>query len=374
MKFNIDGKLFYQQLQAVNKVINSKNSIQILENFLFVLKDDILSITGSDQENIVTVSVGVNDVEGEGAIAVPAKTLLEITKEVNNQPVTFSLDETTGEIDLIFLTGDFKFMGINGDEFPRGEDMPEDAPKITVPAKVVTKGIEKTLYCVSLDQLRPVMTGIYWDIHEGDITFVASDYHKLVRYINSDCNPGLEASFVMPAKPAGIIKSIIDKEVDKVEITLGDKGARFSFGNVTVTCRFIKGAYPNYNRVIPENNPYEMQVDRDKFLNAMRRVAIFASKASNLVKFEIDSSSLRLSAQDLEYGTSAKESVNCQYEGNPITIGFSSLFSVEILSNLTGESVLVRLSDPARPGVFEPLDQEPNESLVTIQMPLQVIE
>jgi DNA polymerase III, beta subunit len=374
MKFNIDGKLFQQQLQAVSKVINSKNALSILDNFLFQLEDGWLTITGSDQENIVSSRVEVSDSDGDGAVAVPAKTLLEITKEVNNQPLTFSLNESTGEIDVVFLSGRFRFMGINADEYPRGEKMEDDATVLVLPSSVVKKGIEKTIYAVSLEPIRPMMTGIFWDIHEGDITFVASDTHKLVRYINSEVNPGVVTSFIMPAKPASIIKGILDKETQDVKMTLGSKGARFEFGDYTLTCRFIKGNYPNYNRVIPESNPFLVKVDRDTILNAMRRVAIFASKASGLVKFEISDMGMKLSAQDLDYGTSAEEMVMCEYDGNPMTIGFNSSFTLEILSNLSGDTALIRLSDPARPGVFEPLDQETNENIVSIQMPLQVIE
>lgn len=374
MRFNIDGKLFQQQLQAVNKVINSKNALSILDNFLFELKDGILKITGSDQENIVSSSTPVSDPEGEGAIAVPAKTLLEITKEISNQPLTFSLNEETREIVVAFLTGHFNFMGINADEFPRGEEMTGDIVELNLPASVVRKGIEKTLYAVSVEPIRPMMTGIYWDIHEGDITFVASDTHKLVRYINFETNPEVVRSFIMPAKPASILKGILDKETESVKLTIGEKGAKFEFGNFSLTCRFIKGAYPNYNRVIPQSNPFTMRVDRETFLNAMRRVAIFASKASNLVKFELEETEMRLSAQDLDYGTSAREKVMCEYEGNPMTIGFNSQYTIEILSNMTGETAVVKVSDPARPGIFEPLEQEPNENLLTIQMPLQVIE
>lgn len=374
MKFNIDGKLFQQQVQAVNKVVNSKNALSILDNFLFVLENGWLTITGSDSENVLSSRVEVQDAEGEGAIAVPAKTLIEITKEVNNQPITFSVDDTTGEIEIIFLSGQFSFMGINGDEYPRGDQMEPDAMRLTLPASVVRKGIENTLYAVSLEPIRPMMTGIYWDIHEGDITFVASDTHKLVRYINAETSPGVTTSFIMPAKPAGIIKGILDKATEEVTLTLGSKGAKFEFADFTVTCRFIKGNYPNYNRVIPESSPYTVKVDRATFLNAMRRVAIFASKASGLVKFTIDDIQMKLFAQDLDYGTSAEERVNCQYEGNPITIGFSSAYTLEILNNISGDEAIIRLSDPARPGVFEPAEQAPNESIVAIQMPLQVIE
>ena len=374
MKFNIDGKLFQQQLQAVNKVISAKNALSILDNFLFELEGQWLTITGSDQENIVTARVEVMDSDGDGAVAVPAKSLLEITKEISNQPLTFARNEVTGEIDVEFLNGRFRFMGINADEFPRGEKTEKDAEVITVPSSVILKGIEKTIYAVSTETIRPMMTGIYWDIHEGDITFVASDTHKLVRYINTEVNPGIERGFIMPAKPASILRGIIGKEEQDVTVTLGSKGARFEFGAYSLTCRFIKGNYPNYNRVIPESNPFVITVDREAFLNAMRRVAIFASKASNLVKLEINQEGMKLAAQDLDYGTSAEERVICEYKGNDMVIGFNSQFTVEILSNLGGDTVVVKLSDPARPGIFCPLEQEANQNIVTIQMPMQVLE
>ena len=373
MRFNIDGKLLQQQLSAVNKVINSKNALSILDNFLFELEGSELTITGSDQENTVKSKVDVMDSDGSGKIAIPAKTILEITKEVNNQPVSFSLNNQTGEIDFYFLNGHFRFMGVNADEFPKGDNPEEESQSFSVPASVVLKGIENTVYAVSQESIRPIMTGIYWDIHNEDIVFVASDTHKLVRYITREIAPGFERGFIMPSKPANILKSIIGKD-DMVNIRIGEKGACFTFGDFSLTCRFIKGNYPNYNRVIPNDNPYIVTVDRQSMLNAMRRVAIFASKASNLVKLEMQHGIMRLAAQDLDYGTSAEEKVMCEYQGNDMTIGFNSAFTLEILNNMGGESTVIKLSDPARPGIFEPLEQEPNTELTTIQMPMQVIE
>lgn len=373
MRFNIDGKTFQQQLQAVNKVINAKNAITILDNFLFELDGNILTVTGSDQENIVTAKLAVNDSDGEGCVAVPAKTLLEITKEVNNQPIEFRMDESTGEIEIKFLNGNFKFMGINAVEYPKGENYEEDTLKIELPGSLVATGIDKTIYAVSQETIRPIMTGILWDFHEEDITFVASDTHKLVRYINSSVKPGFDRNFIMPFKPASIIKGILKKE-DTVVLKIGEKGAKFEFGDFSLSCRFIKGSYPNYNRVIPTNNPFVVSVDRNSFLMAMRRVAIFASKASNLVKMTLEPGMVQLAAQDLDYGTSAKERVLCDYDGNDMTIGFNSQFTIEILSNIEGETIQMKLSDPARPGVFEPIEQAPDSSLVIIEMPMQVVE
>lgn len=373
MRFNIDGKLFQQQLMAVNKVINSKNALSILDNFLFELNGSELTITGSDQENVVTAHVEVTDTDGQGAIAVPAKTLLEITKEISNQPVLFSLNETTGEIDMEFLNGKFRFMGVNADEFPRGEEKEEEIQTLVLPGTIVLKGIEKTIYAVSQETIRPIMTGIYWDIHEHDIIFVASDTHKLVRCSFTNVETGFERGFIMPSKPANILKGILGKE-DTVVIKIGEKGASFEFGDFTLSCRFIKGNYPNYNRVIPTDNPFTMTIDRQSMLNAMRRVSIFASKASNLVRMEIKRDYLKLAAQDLDYGTSAEEKVMCDYQGNEMTIGFNAVFTVEILNNMNGETAMIKLSDPARPGIFQPFEQEEGMELITIQMPMQVVE
>lgn len=373
MRFSIDGKLLQQQLSAVNKVINSKNALSILDNFLFELNGSELTITGSDQENTVKARLEVLDSDGMGQIAIPAKTILEITKEVSNQPVGFSLNEQTGEIDIQFLNGKFRFMGINAAEFPKGDTLEETAQTFNVPASVVLKGIENTVYAVSQESIRPIMTGIYWDIKNEEIVFVASDTHKLVRYITKEVSPGFERGFIMPSKPANILKGIIGKD-DMVEIKIGEKGATFTFSDFSLTCRFIKGNYPNYNRVIPTDNPYTVTVDRQSLLNAMRRVAIFASKASNLVKIEMQQGFMRLAAQDLDYGTSAEEKVMCDYQGNDMTIGFNSAFTLEILNNMGGDTTVIKLSDPARPGIFEPMEQEPGTELTTIQMPMQVIE
>lgn len=373
MRFNIDGKLFQQQLTAVNKVINSKNALSILDNFLFELNGSELTITGSDQENVVTAHIEVFETDGSGSIAVPAKTLLEITKEISNQPVSFILNDQTGEIDMEFQNGKFRFMGINPDEFPRAEEPEENTTSLVLSGSIILKGIEKTYYAVSQETIRPIMTGIYWDIHENDIVFVASDTHKLVRFTTTEVNPGFSRGFIMPAKPANILKGIIGKD-DTVTLKIGEKGASFYFGSFSLTCRFIKGNYPNYNRVIPTDNPFLVTIDRVSMLNAMRRVAIFASKASNLVKMELRQGYIRLAAQDLDYGTSAEENILCDYQGNDMTIGFNSVFTVEILNNLGGETTLIKLSDPARPGIFEPMEQEPGSELVTIQMPMQVVE
>lgn len=373
MKFNVSGKQFQQQLQAVSKVINAKNALAILDNFLLRVEGDRLSITGSDQENVMTAYMEVTDSDGDGSIAVSAKRLLEIVKEVANQPLTFDVNEETAEVDVSFLSGHFNFMGIDPTEYPARRRSEEEQRTLIIPASMVRKGIENTLFAASTDNVRPIMTGIFWDIHENDITFVSSDTHKLVRYINSEKAPSMTASFILPAKPANILKGIISGDDADVKITFDSKGATFEFGDYILSCLFIKGNYPNYNRVIPAENPYAMTIDRVTLLAALRRAMIFAAKSSNLVVLDISDNDVHLTAQDLDYSTKAEEHVSCEYEGNPITIGFNGNFMIEILNNLHDDSIVLKLSDPARPGVYTPLRQDEGEDTVTIQMPMQVL-
>ncbi|MBD5272914.1 MAG: DNA polymerase III subunit beta [Bacteroides sp.] len=373
MKFNVSGKTFQNQLQAVSKVINAKNALSILDNFLLKVEGDRLSITGSDQENVMTAYMEITESECDGEIAVPAKRLLEVIKEISNQPLTFVINDDTKEVDIRFLNGHFNFMGVDAAEYPLSRTPDAEAKTIIFPASIAQKGIENTLFAVSADTVRPIMTGIYWDIHEGDITFVSSDTHKLVRYINREYAPGFDASFIMPSKPASILRSIIGKDDADVKLTFDSKGAVFEIGDFILSCLFIKGTYPNYNRVIPTDSPFSLTVDRVSLLNALRRVCLFAAKSSNLVVLKLDTAGINITSQDLDYGTSAEENVSCDYEGNKMTIGFNGQFMIEILNNLHDEAVVIKLSDPARPGVYSPLKQQEGEEVITIQMPMQVL-
>lgn len=374
MKFNISGKAFQTNLQLMSKVLNSKNTVTILDNFLLKVEGDRLWITGSDSETTMVSWLEIFEVEGEGEVAVPSKTLVEMAKEIGNQPLTFVMDDQTRHIDINYLNGHFEFMGIDGAEFPRRATVEEETKDLIVPTEVISKGIDYTLYAVSTDTIRPTMTGIFWDIKEDNITFVSSDTHKLVRYRNFQVRPGFEGGFILPAKPAGIIRSIIGKEDTEVNIKLNSKGATFEVGNFKLSCKFINGNYPNYNRVIVENSPYHLIVDRESLLNAVRRVALFASKSTSLMKCSISSTEISMMARDFDYSTLGEEKVDCTYDGQPMTIGFATNYMIDILSHLSCEELKLSLVDPARPGLFEPLNQEPEENIVVLQMPIQVLE
>jgi len=374
MRFNVHGKTLQQQIAAVSKVINAKNALSILDNFLLEVKEGALYITGSDQETVMTAKLEITNLENDGRIAVNAKRLMEVVKEVSNFPISFVVDDAQGSIDLQFPGGHFEFMGVDAAEYPQSFDTDELTVEMTVPAQVIQKGLDYTLFAISTETIRPMMTGVYWDFHENDITFVGSDTHKLVRYINSEYKPNRETSFILPGKPAGILRSLINKDTETVIIRKDEKSAIFTFGDFRLGCRFVKGAYPNYNRVIPVDNPNELTVDRQVLLSAMRRVSLFASKASSLVKMTMDNNSLNLDSQDLDYSTKANETVICSYDGNPLSIGFNAVYMVEVLNNLPGDNIVVKLSDPGRPGLFMPFEQKENEEVVMLQMPMQVIE
>ena len=374
MKFKVPGKAFQTHLQLMSKVLNSKNTISILDNFVLKVDGDKLWITGSDTENTMVSWLDILEVEGAGEVAVPSRTLIEMTKEIGNQPIEFEMNDETLHIDINYTNGHFEFMGVDAAEFPRRADVAEDVKEVVLPAEVVAKGIENTLYAVSADTIRPAMTGIFWDIKEDHIVFVSSDTHKLVRYINRAAKPGFEGGFILPAKPANIVRSILGKEETEIKMKLNANGAVFEAGPFKLSCKFIKGSYPNYTRVIPSNCPYNLVVNREALLNAVRRVSLFASKSTSLVKFEVSATEIRMVSRDFDYSTLGEERVECSYNGEPMTIGFSTNYMIEILGNLSCDEVKISLIDPARPGLYEPLQQNEEENILVLQMPIQVFE
>lgn len=373
MRFNVPGKDLQTQLQAVNKVISSKSALKILENFLLRVRDNTLYIIGSDQETVMTASLPINDVEGEGEIAISAKMLLDVVKEVNNQPLMFYVNEQTLEIEVKFNNGRFSFTGIDAKDYPRKKITGDETVTFTLPGDVVAGGLEGTIFAASLETIRPIMTGIFWDVEPDKITFVSSDTHKLVKYEVKDVNPGVNENFILPGKAANILAALIDA-TDTVEIERDEKSATFKYGSYTMSTRLIKGTYPNYKRVFPKDNPFELIVNRESLLNAVKRVGIFASKASGLIKFNVQPTEILMGAQDLDFATSAEERVLCEYRGNAMTIGFNSTYMIEVLANLKCDDIKVELADPARPGLFSPMTQKENREVVMLQMPMQVIE
>lgn len=375
MKFNVQGRELLNRLSAVSKVLGSKNALSIFDNFLLSVEGNTLTITGSDQETVLVSSLEIMDVEGEGKFCINAKRLIEMVKEVAAQPLSFEINESTYNIGVNYLNGYFEFMGLNGDDYPSINQTTDAQTRLQIPVSVIRSGLDYTLFAVSTDTIRPIMTGICIDITEDSVTFVSSDTHKLVRYINKIYSPGLEARVIMPAKTANILRSLLPKEdAGLIDISMDESGALFTLEGFSLATRFIKGNYPNYNRVIPSDNPFSLSVDRQTLLAAMKRVAIFASKASSLVSVAIEPDLIKLESHDLDLSIQAREEVACSYDNDPMTIGFNAQYLIEVLNNLPGDSIRIEFSLPSRPGLFIPEELGEEESLVTLQMPMQVIE
>ncbi len=375
MKFNVQGRELLNELTAVSKVLGAKNALSIFDNFLLSVDGNTLTITGSDQETVLISSIDIMDVEGEGKFCVNAKRLIEIIKAAASQPLSFEINTQTYHVAVSYLNGYFEFMGISGDEYPAsGAKTEGESLNYQLPVNVVREALDYTLFAVSTDTIRPIMTGICFDVAEDSLTVVSSDTHKLVRFTSSTYAPGLEARFIMPAKTASILHGLLAKEEGLLMITMDALGATFTFNRFSLSTRFIKGTYPNYNRVIPTENPYSLSVDRQTLLAAMRRVSIFASKASSLVSMGIEPGKIKLESQDLDLSIQAREEVICDYNDQPMTIGFNAMYMIEVLNNLPGDSVRMEFSLPSRPGLFIPEEMSEGESLVMLQMPMQVLE
>lgn len=374
MKFVVSSAELLNHLNAISKVISSKNTLPILDNYLFQLEENQLTVTASDLESTLITSLVLDNVEGEGDIAIPAKLLNDTLKEFPEQPLTFKIDQESSAIDIYSENGKFSIVGQNGEDFPQLPVLNEEtASTINVNHDVLQTGISKTLFATADDELRPVMNGVFIELGQDDLTFVASDAHKLVRYKRTDAKAEVESSFILPKKPASLLKNLLLKEEFDVKLEFDEKNAFFTLNNYKLICRLVEGNYPSYNSVIPTNNPNKMVVDRLEFYNTIKRVSVFANQASNLIKFQIENNQLVVSAQDVDFSISAVERIKCQYEGDEIEIGFKSTFLLEILSNLSSSEVRIEMSDPTRAGLFLPAEKDfDEEDVLMLLMPMMI--
>ncbi|MCC8170642.1 MAG: DNA polymerase III subunit beta [Parabacteroides sp.] len=372
MRFDVSSTALLSHLQAISKVIASKNSLPILDNFLFDLQGTTLTITASDAETRLVTSVEVMNVEGEGLFAVSAKILLDPLKELPEQPLTFDINDENLEIFIHFQNGKYNFIGQKGDTYPQQKPLKEDAITVSVDGQMLLNGIARSLFATADDELRPVMNGIYFDLHTDDLTFVASDGHKLVRFRNMAIKAPERAAFILPKKPATLLRNILVKECEEVKIQFDDNNAYFSCTNFEMVCRLIEGRYPNYNSVIPQENPYKVMIDRVAFLTALKRVSVFSNAASSLVKLHLTEGKMIVSAQDIDFSTSAEETIPCQYDSPELSIGFKATYLIEILSNVNSTEVILELADPSRAGLIVPAENEENEDLLMLLMPMML--
>lgn len=373
MKFKIHSKSLYSALSAVSKVINSKNAMTILNNFLFEVEQDSVKITASDLENILSARVQIENTEGEtGKFCVDARRCVELFKELPELNVDFNIDDNLS-ITIEYPGDKFNFVGLNGDEYPSPKQEAQTMEPLVFecPVEQLVLGIDNTLFAVGNDDLRPQMMGILFDIKPDGITFVATDTRKLVRYANRMSAPGITASCIIPVKPATIIKNAFAKE-EKVKVSLDTKSATFESNTFTFNCRFIKGVFPDYNRVIPTNNPYTLTIDRHSMLNALRRIGVFVDPGHGLVKFRLKPESLEMKAQDNNFCTSGQVELPCSFTGEDMIIGFSAPYLIEICNTLSTENIMIKLCDPSRPGVFVPEENESDSDLIMLLMPMTV--
>ncbi len=374
MKFVVSSMELLSHLQAVSRVISNKNTLPILDNFLFSLDSGVLEITASDLESTLITSMKLENADGSGEIAIPAKILTDTLKEFSEIPLTFEIDTTSMMVVIQSESGKFTVMGQNASEFPQVSEIKDDQKQeLEIDAEVLLSGINKAIFATAEDELRPVMNGIYMELSPDDTTFVASDAHKLVRYRRTDVTSETNASFILPKKPAGLLKNILPREQNLVKLEFDERNAAFTLTEYKMVCRLVEGNYPSYNSVIPTGNPFKMVIDRVEFYNALRRVSVFSNQASNLVKLALTGNQLTVSAQDIDFSISGTERLNCQYEGDDMEIGFKSTFLIEILANLSTADVVVEMSDPTRAGILLPSSSEnESEDILMLLMPMMI--
>ena len=374
MKFVVSSTELLGHLQAISRVISSKNTLPILDNFLFNLSGNDLEITASDLESTLITRMVLENTQGDGMIALPARILLDTLKEFSAQPLTFDINLMTMAVEISSENGKFNVMGQTGIDFPALPSIKKDKKfQFSINADVLLAGINKTLFATADDELRPVMGGIFIEASPEMITFVASDAHKLVRYQRNDAHADDSASFILPKKPASLLRNILPREEGPTTVEFDDKNAFFNLNNYKVVCRLVEGNYPNYNSVIPRNNPRKITIDRVEFHNTLRRVSVFSNQASNLVKLHLKGNQVTVSAQDIDFSISAYERITCQYEGDELEIGFKSIFLLEILANIGSQDVIIELADPTRAGLFLPaVTENESEDLLMLLMPMMI--
>ena len=372
MKFTVSSSALLSLLATTGKVISNKSSLPILEYFLMELKDGQLTVTTSDLETTLIGSISVENIEREGIIAAPGKLMLDSLKEFPEMPLVIEVNDTTWEIQITWASGHLSIPGASAVSYPAVQTLGNERKNITLDADLLVSGINKTIFATADDELRPVMNGVYFDFSTESLTFVATDAHKLVKY-NAENASDITSSFILPKKPANLLKALLAKEEEPVNVTFDAKNVTFELKNFKLVCRLIEGNYPNYNAVIPTANPNKVLIDRVEFVNGIKRVAVCSNPSTNLIRMDIADNKVNLTAQDIDFSVSANETISCSYDGQPVTIGFKSTFLVEILSNIDTPTVVVELADSTRAGVFKPVyDNQPSSESLMLLMPMMI--
>lgn len=372
MKFNVSSTALQSSLQPIGKVIATKNVLPILDCFLFSLNGNTLTVTASDSETRLVTTLDVIDGEGASSIAVPAKVLLDLLKELPEQPITFDINDSTFEIVIYFKNGKYNFVGQDATLYPQGSHVDGEVGSVSIGAQPLLGGIGSSLFAAGDDELRPVMSGVYFDIQADSLTFVASDGMKLVRLRNMGVKSLVPFSFILPKKPANILRNMLSRETGEVTIKSDGKNVYVSYHGFEMVCRLIEGRYPNYNSVIPQDNQLSVTVNRAILLNALKRVSVFSNPNNSLVCLNFKGGIINVFAQDIDLSTSAEERVECLYEGTELSIGFKATALIEILGNISSDDVIMKLSDPSHAGVILPSKNDENVDLLMLLMPMML--
>ena len=374
MRFVISSALLFTRLQSIGRVINSKNALPILDCFLFDFQGNVLTVTASDSETTLITSLDVIECDTNARFCINARTIQDSMKEIAEQPMTFDVNLDTMEITAQYQNGHFSIIGQNAEEYPEIQVAEEGMESIIVPADILMSGISHCLFATGNDEIRQVMNGVYFDIQADGLYFVATDGRKLVRIKNTSIQGYKPSNFILPPKPASLLKNLLPREGGDITVNFDSRNAVISMEYTKLICRLIEGRYPNYNSVIPTQNPYRVTVDRLALLSTIKRILVFSNQSSALIKLHLEENKIIVSGQDLDYSTSAEESLSCDYQGHVINIGFSGTFLVDILNNLVGDNVLIELADPSRAGVLVPVEQNENEEMLMLLMPMMLNE
>ncbi len=370
MRFIVSTSVLLKQLQAISGASSSSTVLPILENFLFEIKDNTLTISATDLQTSMVTSLPIEAKE-EGRVAMPSKILIDTLKTLPDQPVAFSVDTSTLAIEISAGDGKYKLSGENADDFPK-IPVVDNVSTVKIAGSILAEAINKTIFAVSNDELRPAMAGVFVQLNEQNITFVATDAHRLVRYRRTDVGAEKATSIILPKKALHLLKSSLPADDTEVSVEYNNTNAFFQFGSIHLICRLVDERYPDYEAVIPQHNPNKLTVDRAQFLNTLRRVVIFANKTTHQVRLKINGSELNISAEDLDFSNEAYERLSCQFEGEDLEIGFNAKFLVEMLNNLSCEEVVLEMSTPNRAGLLLPAIKEDDEDILMLVMPVML--
>lgn len=369
MKFSVSSTELLKRLQIANGAIGSNPVLPILEDFLFTIEGSNLSIAATDLETSITTSIDVM-ADGDGSVAVPAKILLETLKALPQQPITFSVNDDNYAIEITSAYGKYRLAGENGEDFPK-IPVPDAVDTVTIPALNLSQAINKTLFATSNDELRPAMTGVYVQVDFNKMTFVATDAHKLVRYTCTEVASEVSTTYIIPKKALNLLKGALPT-TGEVKLSFNKANAFFYFADTTLVCRLIDARYPDYNAVIPVDNPHTLTLVRADFQNSLKRIAIYANKTTNQVILDVNAESMDISAQDLDFSNEAKEQLDCNYDGDPLKIGFNAKFLIEMLNVLESDDVKLELSSPTRAGILLPDETVEGEEILMLVMPVML--